>query len=72
MKDIKITCDKCGKDLTSEDSGYDKDRLVLRCQSIHNTSNIRFAMVHYPTLDREYHFCDFGCLNKWLSARNDN
>ena len=67
MKDIKITCDECGLDLTSVESGSNEYRLLLDCQLIHNTSTFRYAMMSYPPLKRSHHFCDFDCLKKWLN-----
>ena len=71
MKNLEFICDNCEKDLTTVNNGYDEYRITLGCQSIHNISNARFAMVQFPPLDRSYHFCNINCLNKWLADKHN-
>ena len=68
MKDIKITCDECGKDLTEICDGYDKTRLHLQSSYIYNTSNISFGIPQDKGI-REHHFCDLPCLKKWIRGK---
>ena len=67
MKSTKIVCDNCEKDLTEVIDGYDVYRLSLNSQEIYNTSDISFGRTGPSLIEREHHFCNIGCLKKWIN-----
>ena len=65
MKETKIICDECGKYLTSvEDSccemAYSAPGAII---------DINDKPVALPPGRWYYHFCDLGCLKKWINKR---
>lgn len=63
------TCDACGHDLTSVCDQPGHERLRLRAESIPWVSDSPVANSLYipPLLDRDFHFCDLGCLASWAA-----
>lgn len=67
MKDVKVTCDACGKDLTYTGNCVDY-RLLVTSESLGSgrgedgRSYAVTAMMIYPPVDRSYHFCNLRCL----------
>jgi hypothetical protein len=65
-----IKCDNCNGDLTVTSSAVPKRRLVLHSEGLPSTASYS-AMVHVvPALEHPHHFCDFGCLQSWMSKRS--
>ena len=68
MRQEQVTCDSCGRDLTTTGNavGY---RLVLASQPIPSipSSSGTVTLVHVnPIIDREKHFCSTKCLAAWV------
>lgn len=63
MKEIKITCDACGEDLIESAPGY---RLCLTAEAKKLIGNTMSAVMVYPPIKRDYHFCGFKCLIEWI------
>lgn len=68
MKETKITCDDCGKDLT-ETGGMPAFRLTLSSEPIPHNTSIVLAILVYPEVKRNRHFCNLACLRNWLADR---
>jgi hypothetical protein len=66
MKETKHKCDNCDRDL-SDSKQVPRYRLYLGCTNIPSSSSVICAVMVYPPLDREHHFCDFDCLTKWVN-----
>ncbi len=66
----KIECDNCGTDLTKTDSIVPRYRTVLSMEGMPTTANARAMVQITPAVQHAHHFCDFGCLQSWLSKRN--
>lgn len=71
MKEVKITCDCCGKDITNTDS-YPAYRLVLSVEKLPHTSDIIFDIYVYPPIKHTMYFCDKECLIKLLDKKHEN
>lgn len=70
-KDLKITCDNCGRDITWTDSSEDY-RIILGIESIHANTSMVYDVAISPALNRTYYFCGAyqpNCLLTW--AKND-
>lgn len=67
MKETKITCDGCGKDLTTTGNSVDY-RLALVNEAIPSGGGAVTDMMVYPPIERNVHFCGMRCLKAWLSA----
>lgn len=65
MRVTKITCDGCGRDLSSTGNCEDY-RLALVNEQIRSRGGVVTAMAKYPAIERDAHFCGLGCLRKWL------
>lgn len=65
MKDVSITCDQCGGDLTFT-ANCDDYRLVVQSERLlpYPGGGAVTAMAVYPPVARAYHFCGLGCLRK--------
>ena len=68
MKNIKITCDDCGKDIT-ETGSMPAFRLVLSSEKLPSSANSIYAVLVEPPIDRTYYFCNCICLRRWLDFR---
>jgi len=66
MREIKITCDGCGEDIT-EAGHRPQYRLILSQEKMPNNTGFEYAVMVYPPLKRSMHFCGLGCLSKWVS-----
>ena len=60
-RETKITCDGCGKDITST------AQLHLLAESLPHTSNSVYAVLVYPPIESDWYFCDTKCLQRWLT-----
>lgn len=60
----KTTCDHCKKDIADMDTYH----LILSSNTLDNTK-IRTAIMRYPLVERDHHFCDFQHLQSWIAAR---
>ena len=67
-KDIRIICDKCGKDLTTTGNSIDY-RLALINQSIPSWGGIVTDMMVYPPIETDAYFCGFRCLQEWVMSK---
>jgi len=68
MKDVKVICDGCQRDLTTTGNS-EAFRLVLATERIPSRGGIVTDMVAFPTgISRSKHFCDMRCLVAWLKA----
>jgi hypothetical protein len=62
-----ITCDYCKGELVENSAYPHKYALQLKSiDTIASTSGVKFAIMMYPPLDSDKHFCDFKCLKDWL------
>jgi hypothetical protein len=66
MFTYKVTCDKCGTDITYTDN-VDDYRLVLMVERISSNPNINVltSMNNYPPIARNMHFCGIKCLKTY-------
>jgi hypothetical protein len=64
----KVTCDACGGNLTSTSNERDYC-LTLANTNIPSRGGFVTAMLAYPSLDREHHFCNTACLDHWSDRR---
>jgi len=69
-RDITITCDTCQQNLTSTGNCVDY-RLVVQAENIPTRGGAVTAMMIYPPVEREYIFCNLGCLRKHPIATGD-
>lgn len=74
MREHKVTCDTCGRDITSTGNSVDY-RLDVVNVSLHSQrgeAGEMFAvtdMMIYPPLKRDHHFCDLRCLQgHWIAT----
>lgn len=72
-KKIKITCDNCGKDLTTIESAWSNElRLFLTSETIPNTSIVRYPEPkYYRVAVNNAYFCDLDCLKAWIAKKED-
>jgi len=68
MKNIKITCDSCEKDITETES-MPTFRLVLSSEKLPSSSNSTYAVLVSPPIGHTHYFCNLICLKRWLDAR---
>lgn len=67
MKEDKVTCDGCGKDISTR-SNIEGWRLVLSVESIPADGAGPYTCKHVPLpIGRTYHFCRLPCLDNWRS-----
>jgi hypothetical protein len=66
----KVTCDHCCADITDtgNELGYrlnlSAERLLINCKAMAVT-----AMMVYPPINRDHHFCGLNCLREWLNVQ---
>lgn len=65
---ITVTCDSCGEDITSS-LNIDKYRIKLTSEQLPITGSTVKAVLRYPEIDAEKHFCNLVCLKTWLDKR---
>ncbi len=65
---IKITCDKCGKDVSEVNSGYDEYRFTLSYESIPNICQIRYSVYRTPPLPGVMEFLFFKVCKRFSSG----
>lgn len=68
MRETKITCDNCKKDLT-ETGRRPAYRLVLSSESIPHSTNIPSFVLIRPEIEQDRYFCNLACLRNWLADR---
>lgn len=66
MERIDITCDACGRDLTTSGNSINY-RLALRSENIPSSGPVVTDMMVYPAIERDAHFCRVECLREWLN-----
>lgn len=64
MKTTEIKCDTCARDLTYT-GNCEGWRLALLPEAQAHRGGFVTAMAVCPPVDRGYHFCGLGCLDKW-------
>jgi len=65
MKEEKITCNHCGRDLTTTTNSIDY-RLSLTSDRIQPRSSCCTDMMIYPIIEEDAHFCSLVCLKNWI------
>lgn len=65
MKSESVTCDLCGKDITTTGNCSDY-RVVLASERIPSNSNVVTLMHVEPDFPRPLHFCDYRCFVGWV------
>lgn len=68
METHKITCDHCGRNLSSTSNCIDW-RLALRNEEIPSRDGMVTTVMRYPAFDRDHHFCGIGCLVRWIRKK---
>lgn len=69
MKNEKITCDQCGKQLNIDSSYPHNYGLSLTAKDYGvNTTGKYFAIAQYPPIDSDKDFCGPKCLKEWISG----
>jgi len=63
---VKISCDKCGKDISTVHSGFDEYKFHLSYSCVPNTQTMRYAVYITPPLPGDMVFCSLQCLLDWL------
>lgn len=65
MRTVEIKCDACARDLTTRSNSVDY-RLILQTEDKPGYGAGAYTdMMIYPPVDRPYHFCGLGCLDRW-------
>lgn len=64
-KDVTLTCDGCGNDL-SRSSNCEDYRLRLANEHVPSVGGCVTAMGAYPAIKHDVYFCEVACLRKWL------
>ena len=67
MKEVKITCDNCGKDITTT-GAMPTYRLHLSAEPLPHTGNAVFAVMVYPPIENDKYFCDVKCLKEFFKS----
>lgn len=65
MKTTMITCDECGRNLTSTGNCIDY-RLVLHCEEVPCRGGVVTLLAIEPPISGTMAFCGLRCLEKWL------
>ena len=62
-----IICDGCEKEMI-KCSSYPKEYgLTLSCDDFNTRrGGMSFAVMQYPIIARNHHFCGLGCLSNWI------
>ncbi len=66
MKNSKVTCDSCGRDLTTTTNceGY---RLSLKVETIPSKGGAVTLLGIYPPILNDVDFCGIKCLKEWTA-----
>lgn len=64
MKQVDITCDACGHDLTATGNSIDW-RLSLTAERKPSRGGFVTDMMIYPAIKHDMHFCGLPCLDLW-------
>lgn len=64
MKEVKITCDECQKDL-SVTGPMPRFRVTIHCEKLPSDSEVQYAVFTEPHFYGERHFCNPCCLALW-------
>lgn len=67
MKAVEVTCDGCGRDLTTTGNSIDY-RLALANERLPSRGGCVTDMMIYPPIKRDAHFCGMACLKKWAEV----
>lgn len=65
MIDLKITCDRCGKDLITTSNSIDY-RIRVSAEMMKSYNSVVTSMQHSNPLPDDLHFCGFRCLREWV------
>lgn len=65
-----VTCDTCGRDLTSTGNCNDY-RLALVPESIPSGPGAVTDWMNYPAIEKTAHFCGMRCLKTWIAKRDE-
>jgi len=65
-KDVKITCDSCGENITSTKK-TPCFRLHLSAEVLPHTSDSISAVLVWPPIDQDCYFCGLACLKEWTN-----
>lgn len=68
MKTVTITCDRCGRDLTST-GAMPAFRLCLTAEHVPSMTKVGYLALIYPPIKEDKHFCGLHCLGKWISEQ---
>lgn len=68
MKTLTVICDSCGRDLTTTGNCVDY-RIALVNENIQSRGGAVTAMMAYPHLKRDAHFCGVKCLVTWVQEK---
>lgn len=72
MLNHTVTCDTCGRDLTSTSISRDW-RISVSVESIPvEPGSVMDMMVHRPLPAGPYHFCGLPCLTRWASSNPED
>lgn len=67
MKNTEVKCDGCGADITCTRNSIDyRLWLTNETKPICPDTNTVTALMIYPPLKRDFHFCGVGCLKTWV------
>jgi hypothetical protein len=65
MLEQKVTCDNCNADLTNT-GAMPRFRLRLSSEGLTHNSDMIYAVMVFPEIERDHHFCSKSCLREWL------
>jgi hypothetical protein len=69
---MMFCCDSCNKEITY-DHGVNDYRILLRAERLEMGESLcRIDIFMLPPIERDYHFCDLGCLENWLKKKKNN
>ncbi len=63
-KDVKITCDECGRDITTTGNSIDY-RLAIKSERIPSCGGAVTDMMICPPIDSDKYFCGWRCFQEW-------
>lgn len=64
MREEKTTCNNCGADITNTGK-TPKFRLRLVAEALPHTASTIHAVLVYPPIKEDHHFCNLKCLQEW-------
>jgi hypothetical protein len=67
-REVKVTCDQCGRDITSTGNCEDWRLALVNERIPHYGRGTSTLMSIQRCLDKDYYFCGFMCLKTWVEA----